>query len=204
MRVLLGLVALSLVPSAALAHPGRHPHAHPHRKVVVAEKAPPRDEGGDAAVTVLLGTDTAFDANPASLRLTLSGETDIVRDKDVALAIALPFTIMTAGNSFNGGVNQTAFEIPPSLRLRLLPHSIVRPYGDLGLGVVFVSENGSGGGLFESHDQTAGLMTRGALGLEIGDPDGLMFVVEPISARSYHIGPTYGRFGVMIGGGARF
>lgn len=208
MRVLLGLAALSMVPSVALAHPRRHPHAHPHHKVVVVEehhghhKGPPPDERGDSAVSVLLGTDTAFDSNPASLRLTVSGETDLVRDREVALAVALPVTLITSGNFNAGGSGQTAFEVPPSLRLRLLPHSIVRPYGNLGLGVVFVTENGNG--LFESHTQTAGLMTRGALGVEIGEPDGFMFVIEPISARSYHIGPTYGRFGVMIGGGARF
>src|SRR5688572_28287068 len=200
MRFFAFLAALSLVPAVASAHPGKRPHRHDRG----ADPAPPpRDAPGDAAVTVLLGTDTAFDENPASLRLTVSGEGDLVRDESVALALALPVTLMTAGQFGDDVANQTALELPPSLRLRLLPRSIVRPYGDLGLGLAVVSKNANGG-LFSDANQTVGLMTRGALGLEIGDPDGFMFVVEPISARSYHIGPTYGRFGIMIGGGARF
>ena len=201
MRFFAFLAALALVPSVAAAHPGRHPHAHPHHGH--GPPPPPADQPGDAAVTVLLGTDTAFDGNPASVRLTISGEGDIVRDQGVALAVALPVTIMTAGQFGDSVANQTALELPPSLRLRLFPHGIVRPYGDLGLGVAIVSKNANGG-LFADASQTVGLMTRGALGLEIGEPDGFMFVIEPISARSYHIGPTYGRFGMMIGGGARF
>jgi hypothetical protein len=199
MRTFLFLTALSLVPSLAFAHPGKGPHRHKHARV--ADDPPPRaDERGDAAVTVLLGTDTAFDGNPASLRLTVSGEGDLVRGTGAALAIALPVTVMTAGSS---GPSQTAVELPPSLRLRLIPRSVVRPYGDLGLGLALLASN-EGDGLFADADQTAGLMTRAALGVEIGDPDGLMFVIEPVSVRSYHVGSTYGRAGIMIGGGARF
>ena len=199
MRFFAFLAALSLVPSVAGAHPGKRPHRHDGQ---VDPAPPPRDAPGDAAVTVLLGTDTAFDDNPASLRLTVSGEGDLVRDESVALALALPVTLMTAGQFGDSVANQTALELPPSLRLRLLPRSIVRPYGDLGLGLAVVSRN-ENGGLFSDAEQTVGFMTRAALGLEIGEPDGFMFVVEPLSARTYHIGPTYGRFGIMVGGGAR-
>lgn len=140
------------------------------------------------------------------MRLSFSGDSDLVVNDKVALALAMPITILTAGEEEAGvSIQQTAIEFPPSLRLRLNPYGVIRPYGDLGLGVVVVLTNSSEDSewVFDSN-QTAGFMTRAAFGFEIGKPGrGFMVVFEPISTRTYYISSTYGALGIMVGLGAR-
>jgi hypothetical protein len=159
------------------------------------------------AFAILLGAETAFDGEPATLRLTLSGDMDLTADDKFALALALPMTILTSDEETNGfSFSQTAVEIPPSLRLRLLPEGVVRIYGDLGVGavVVLTSTTADSDKVFDAEER-AGFMTRAGIGLEIGPRgSGFTFVVEPLSTRTYYINSTYGALGVMIGAGARF
>jgi hypothetical protein len=152
----------------------------------------------------LVGTDTSFQGSPASFRFTISGEYDAVGNDQMALAIAMPITFVTQGDeSFGVSVRHTAFELPPSLRMRFLPTSVVRLYGDFGLGMVVVTSNTTDGWYF-LQDDDVGFMTRFALGLEFGPPRGPMFLLEPLSTRTYWMGDTYGRIGFMAGFGGRF
>ncbi|MEZ4235899.1 MAG: hypothetical protein R3F59_06995 [Myxococcota bacterium] len=159
----------------------------------------------DGSLAVLLGTDSAFDGNPATLRLTLLGQGTLVDGEIAALDAAIPLTWMTSGEqTFGVSTHNSVVEIPPSLRLELLPKLPVRPYGDLGLGVA-VSTTRYDGWLFGAADRTAGWMTRSAVGVELGPPDGVMFIVEPLSAQTYHLGDEhYARLSGMIGVGSHF
>jgi len=174
----------------------------------VALAMPPRGPGpgqvGDESVTVLLGTNSAFDGDPATFRLTVQGEADLARGRDVRLALAVPVTWMTSGTDrFGVSFNSSVFEIPPSLRLRLLPRLAVRPYADLGLGIAIASTT-SDGWLFSDQTQTVGWMTRSALGIELGSTEGLFVAVEPFSMDTYHLGANSTRVGAMVGVGSRF
>jgi hypothetical protein len=157
------------------------------------------------AMGFLLGTDTAFDDEPATVRVTISGDMDLLSKPDWAMALAMPITIVTMGEEeFGVSTNHTALEFPASLRFRFIPEEIIRPYADVGLGAVVVLTNKTDGFLF-LEDEHAGLMTRFAVGFEIGPAArGPMFLLEPVSSRTYFIGSTYTRFGIMLGGGARF
>jgi len=171
-----------------------------------AHALPPDRRGpvGCESFTVLLGTNTAFDGDPATFRLTLQGDTDLVGGRDARLALAVPVTWMTSGeHRFGVSFRSSVIEIPPSLRLRLLPRLPVRPYADLGLGVAIASTD-TGSWLFSDQSQTVGWMTRSAIGLELGDPRGLFFAVEPFSMDTYHLGADSTRVGAMLGLGSRF
>jgi hypothetical protein len=58
-------------------------------------------------------------------------------------------------------------------------------------------------GWYVLEDTDFGFMTRSAVGLEFGNPRGFMFLLEPVSTRTCWMGETYGRFGIMAGGGLR-
>jgi hypothetical protein len=162
------------------------------------------DDGGDGSFAVLLGGDTAFDGNPATIRLTLQGEGDLVDGEMAGLAVVVPVTWMTTGEeSFGISARHSVFELPPSLRLRLLNTLAVRPYADLGLGLVVASSEADSW-VLEDREDNAGWMTRAAIGVEIGQTEGVYFVAEPLSAQTYHIGGDYARLGGMLGVGARF
>jgi hypothetical protein len=166
--------------------------------------ATPADDGGDSAVSVLIGTDSAFDGDPATLRIRLQGEADIVDGGVVGLAGVLPITWLTAGtDSFGFSTRQSVFEVPPSLRLRLLNNLWVRPYADLGVGMVITTESRDGF-LMKSRDNNVGWMTRSAIGVELGATHGVMVQIEPLSAQTYHLGGDFARFSAMIGVGSRF
>ena len=175
-----------------------------------AAHAYPRGPGpGDGPVgresfTVSLGTNSAFDGDPATFRLTVEGEGDLTRGPDLRLAVAVPVTWMTSGEDrFGVSFASSVFEIPPTLRLRLFPRLAVRPYGDLGLGVAIASTT-TDSWLFSDQTNTAGWMTRTALGVDIGDPRGLYVKIEPISMNTYHLGGNSTRVGAMVGVGSRF
>jgi hypothetical protein len=152
----------------------------------------------------LFGTDTSFQGGPASFRFTISGEYDATGNDQFALSIAMPITLVTQGDeSFGVSIHHTAFEIPPTLRMRLMPTSVVRLYGDFGMGMVIVTSSTEDGWYLAQTDDV-GFMTRFAIGLEFGPKRGPMFLLEPISTRTYWMGPTYGRIGFMAGFGGRF
>lgn len=170
----------------------------------VAGARTPAEDGGDSSLSVLLGTDSAFDGNPASLRLRVQGEGDLVDGGVVGLSGLLPITWTTAGeDSFGISTRQSFVEVPPSLRLRLLNQLWIRPYADLGIGLVFASSRGNNF-LLEGTDNGLGWMTRSALGLELGATQGVVVSLEPLSWQTYHLGGDYRRFAAMIGIGSRF
>ena len=154
--------------------------------------------------SVLLGTSTAFDGDPASLRLSVRGEGDLTDGEILGLSALMPVTIASRGEgSFGLSASQTIIELPPSLRLRLFPEGPVRGYGDLGAGVV-VGTSAFDGWFFDDSNSNLAFMTRFALGLEVGSADGLAVIVEPISVGTYHASKqTNGTFGLMLGIGAR-
>jgi hypothetical protein len=159
---------------------------------------------GDGAFAVFVGTDSAFDGNPATIRLTAQGVGDLIDGDLVSLAAVVPVTFMTGGDdSFGFSSRQTVLELPPSLRARFLSSLPVRPYADLGLGLAAASRSEESW-LLEDHENVLGWMTRATLGVELGDEDGLMVMVEPLSWQTYHLGGSYGRLAGMIGVGSRF
>jgi len=159
---------------------------------------------GAGGVSVLIGTDTAFNGTPWTGRLTLEAQGDLVRGTGVALAFAMPATWMSSGRAHFGLGRQSVIEAPPSLRLRLGPELPVRPFLDAGIGAVFVTTNDQRGFLFRNRVEDTGWMTRAAFGIEIGSNHGPMLVLEPVQWQTYHLGRDYSRWGAEIGIGGRF
>jgi len=155
-------------------------------------------DGG--ALQVLLGTASAFDGDPASMRLSVRGEVGIDQGDIIEGSLLLPFTVTTEGeDAFGLSSRQTLFELPVSLRARLFPSSPVRLYGDAGAGVALGTSNVEGW-LLESSDSVATFMTRVAVGAEFGSPDGLSFVLEPASWATYFGGrDVRAQWGLMAG-----
>lgn len=159
---------------------------------------------GDTSFAVLLGSDTSFDGDPATFRLTVLGGGRLIQGDLLGFDVVVPATWMTSGeNRFGVSTRNTAVEIPPSLRLELLPRLPVRPYGDLGVGLV-VATTTADSWMFDGSSRAAGWMTRSALGVELGPPGGVMFIVEPLTARTYHLEGHYARVGSMVGVGGHF
>lgn len=137
------------------------------------------------SVSVLVGSSTAFDNDPASLRLSLRGEVGLDHDENFGVAVLVPFTISSYGeDSLGFSSNQTVFEVPVSVRGQLLPHSKLRFNADAGAGIAIGTSRFSGWFIDSSSSATA-LMTRLALGLEVGPPGGVSLVVEPLEVRTF-------------------
>ena len=162
------------------------------------------DGGSDGGISVLLGTGTAFDGDPASLRLSLRGEAGPSDGDVVAISFLLPVTIATRGESgFGVSVQDTLLELPPSLRVRFLPDSPVSLYGDVGAGLA-ISTRTTDTWFGDSNSSSTAFMTRAGLGLEIGDPDAFAFIVEPASLSTYHTNEQIrASYGLMLGLSAR-
>lgn len=158
----------------------------------------------DTSFGVLIGTDTAFDGDPSTFRLSLQGAGDLTTDDIARLGIVMPLTWMTTGeDTFGISTRHTVVEIPPSLRLSLFHDLPVRPYGDVGLGLAVATDEVDGWPFGET-DRNVGWMSRAAIGVEIGSSDGFMVMVEPLSLRTYHIDGTDARLGGMVGVGTHF
>ena len=141
--------------------------------------------GGTDAVSVLLGASTAFDQDPASVRLSIRGELGLDEGDVLGVGFVLPVTIATTGeDGFGVSSRQTLVELPLTLRGNLFPRSPIRGYGDLGLGAA-IGTRPLSEWLIEGGDSTVVFMSRAALGVEIGDPDGLALVLEPVSTSTY-------------------
>jgi hypothetical protein len=152
---------------------------------------------------VMLGSDTDWAGGPASFRLTVQSGYDFVGNEKFAVGGDFPVTLVTQGEeSFGISTNHTALEFPPSFRFRVSPMSVVRIYIEVGIGLVWVVSNETDG-WYIKEDSDLGFMSRGAIGLEIGKPRGFMFLLEPVSTRTYWMEETYGRLGIMAGGGLR-
>jgi hypothetical protein len=154
----------------------------------------------DDYVHVLLGTNSAFDGNPASMRLSIRGELGLSHGPTAGASVLLPVTITTTGESgFGFSSRQTLVEIPLSLRGRLFPNGTVRPYGDIGAGIAL----GTGrfdGWFFDASDTGAAFMTRAALGLEIGNPHSISLALEPVSWATYFSDrEARATYGFMVG-----
>ncbi len=207
-RIVLAAVSLGM-GTAAFAQdrdrdPDRDRNPNRDRDRVRREIEVDDDEDLDArSFSVLLGSDTGFNDRPATLRLGVQGEGRMLGGEVASLSAVLPITYMTAGQEeFGLSTRQSVLEVPPSLRLRMFSMLPVRPYADAGIGLAFATRD-EDNWLLEDHEASAGWMTRGALGVEIGESDGLMVVLEP-SIQTYHLGGSYARFAGMFGIGSRF
>jgi len=157
------------------------------------------------AFSIGIGAETAFDGEPATFRLALSGDSDFAASDKIAVALAMPISFIT-NNDEDAGVTrkETVFELPVSFRVRLLPAGIARPYGDVGAGVVVVFSNTIDEEGISDKDQLSGFMTRAALGLELGPAGrGFLVALEPVSTRTYYLNSTYTALGFMVGVGYR-
>lgn len=154
----------------------------------------------DGSVSVLLGTSTAFDEDPETLRLSLRGETPSAGGEVLGASFLLPVTVVTHGeDSFGIDTQYTLVELPASVRLRLLPDKVVSIFGDAGLGLAIGTRNVDSW-FGDDTDSSTAFMTRTALGAEIGDPDGLAFVIEPASLSTYHTTDAFqADYGLMLG-----
>ncbi len=162
-------------------------------------------EYGLMAFSIGIGAETAFDGEPATFRLALSGDSDFAASEKIAVALAMPISFITDNDQSDGvSVKRTLFELPASLRLRVLPAGIVRPYGDVGAGVAVVISNTIDEQGVSDKDQLTGFMTRAALGVELGPKGrGFLVAVEPLSTRTYYLNSTYAALGFMVGVGYR-
>jgi hypothetical protein len=157
-------------------------------------------DDGDDYLHVLLGTNSAFDGNPASMRLSVRGELGLSHGPTLGASVLIPVTVTTTGESgFGFSSRQTLVEIPLSLRGRLFPNGTIRPYGDIGAGIA-VGTGRFGGWLFDTSDRGAAFMTRTALGLEIGNPQSVSLAIEPVSWANYFADrQARATYGFMIG-----
>lgn len=137
--------------------------------------------GGTAAALFGFGTGNADD--PETMHLSLRGEMPVAAGDVAAFTVVGPVDLTGSSSSGLGWEReQMALSIAPSARLRLVPDSVVRPYLDAGLGVIWrFSETDTWFG--DATERQVGPMTRAALGVEIGgtDPGTVAFVAEPIS-----------------------
>lgn len=141
------------------------------------------------SVSMLVGASSALDDDPASLRLSVRGDLGLVHNDTAGLSVLVPVTVASSEESGLGlSGDRLTLEIPVSLRGTLLPHGPIRPYGDLGVGVVTGS----------SIDLVP--MTRAAVGLELGPAERVSFVIEPAELRTYYKGDsTVSGYSLMLG-----
>ena len=152
-----------------------------------------------AGVQALVGVNSAFDGDPASLSVT--GRYESTRSPGpVAASFLLPVHVSTRGEErFGVSSNHTRIDIPPSLRLRIVPESPVRAYGDLGAGVAIATSRVDGW-LVEDSDTATAFLTRAALGIEVGPAAGPALAIEPLSVHTTYGGSgTRTSLGLMLG-----
>jgi len=153
------------------------------------------------ALSFLVGTSTAFDDDPASLRLSVRGDVGIAHNDIAGISVLVPVTVSTWGEDAIGFSNSDVLvEVPVGVRGTLLPHGSIRPYADAGLGLAIGSSSFDTWFLNTTSSSTA-FMTRVALGLEVGKPEGVSLVVEPASLRTFFANDSRARssFGLMLG-----
>ncbi|MFT4978123.1 MAG: hypothetical protein ACI8S6_004031, partial [Myxococcota bacterium] len=118
-----------------------------------------------------------------------------------------PLGIASSSDSGFGWSSQnTAIELAPSARLRLLNDSPVRLYADAGVGAIWrFSETDTWFG--DGSSRRTSMMTRTALGAEIGGaaPGTVALVIEPISFQRYGLDEDgVSRLSSMVGISGRF
>jgi len=140
--------------------------------------------------------------DPETFVFGIRGEVPVATGDVLGLGIVFPVELASSGDDGFGWDSQnTALEFAPSVRGRIAPDGIVRAYGDLGFGVVHrFSRIDTWFGDASDHQTT--LMTRSALGLEIGgrEPGDVALILEPIGYRHYGLdGSGADRFVAMAG-----
>ncbi|MEQ1508519.1 MAG: hypothetical protein ABMB14_40180 [Myxococcota bacterium] len=153
--------------------------------------------------SVLIGAGAApGSGDPSTFVIGLRGEVPVATGDVLGLGIVFPLERASSGaDAFGFTTTHMALEFAPSIRGRLLPGSVVRPYGDIGFGVVHrFSEIDSWFG--DVTDNRTTLMARSALGLEIGgiEPGSVSLILEPIGYRHYGLdGSGADRFVALAG-----
>ena len=146
------------------------------------------DVSTDSSAEIVLGAGAVpGTGDPSTFRFGFRAELPVASGDVAGAGVVLPIEFGTSGEDGWGfQARYTAMELAPSMRGRLFPDSVVRPYGDLGLGIVYrFSDVDTWFGSVDSA-QTA-FMARSALGIEIGgrDPGSVALVLEPIGYRHY-------------------
>lgn len=187
--MLLSAITMGLVSPDALAHPDHDRNRNRNR-----------DRTPDNGLSILAGTASGLDGNPASLRLSLRGEVGTGRNALLGASLLLPITLTVQGTEGLGlDPAQSLLELPISFRGRILPGSPVRLYADAGIGAAVGTSAIDGWRIGES-DTSVVAMTRTALGLEIGNPDRFMAAIEPMSWSTYFTSDRIrARYGLMVG-----
>lgn len=125
--------------------------------------------------------------DPSSFRFGIRAELPVVSGDVAGVGVVFPLELGTSGDDgFGFQSRNTALELAPSMRGRLIPDSVVRPYADVGFGLVYrFSEVDTWFG--SSVDGRTTFMARSALGLEIGgvEEGNVALILEPIGYRHY-------------------
>lgn len=159
-----------------------------------------------SGVTLLTGVGATFDGNPASVKLQIQGELPLVPDEAVGLGVVLPLELTSSGeSSFGMSASNTMFTFIPSLRVRANNTSVLRVYGDVGVGVAQITADRDYW-LFSTTSTRTGWATRVVFGLEIGPAEGgVAVVIEPVDIDTLHFGDAHSAgYTARIGVGARF
>lgn len=159
-------------------------------------------------IQVLAGPGYTFDDEGMDGRLSLRGELPLMGEEALELGFVVPVTLASStatGIGFEAG--RSLMEIAPSLRARILPYAVARPYADAGAGMVF-SLGETLDPLQEGTMSNNGFLARGAVGIELGpstEEGGFFFIVEPLNAQLYVINLEESlRLSSMLGVGALF
>lgn len=168
--------------------------------LALALATPAAHAGGSALLGV--GYETTEADEPETLRLSLRGEAPVIAGDVAGLGAVLPLSMASSGDESLGVSSRfLALELAPSARIRIVPEAVVRPYLDLGLGVLWRgSETETWFGDATSTRWSG--MTRSAIGAEIGGTDAgsVSLVLEPFAWQRYGFDDNgRHRFAVMAG-----
>lgn len=151
--------------------------------LTTAHAAPPISGG----FTLTTGFGATFDGDPSTLRLQIQGELPLYIDDPLGVGLVLPLELTTSGRErFGVSTSNTMLSFVPSARLRVFNSSVVRAYGDAGVGIAYITAK-TDSWLYESTSHRTGFATRLVLGFEVGSPSGgVTFVIEPLGLDTLH------------------
>jgi len=140
-------------------------------------------------LSVLVGPSYYTEDGPERLRISARGEIGLAANDTVGLNLVIPVNLASsASDGFGWSASRTLVEVVPSARLLVGPASVVRGYGDLGVGPWLQTSRVDTvfGGV---QAQRSGVLTTAALGLEVGKPEAenIKFIVEPLRVRTYFV-----------------
>ena len=162
---------------------------------------------GGGSVLIGVGFDGPNQDNPETMRVSMRGAVPVADGGGGGLGVVVPLSIASSSDTGLGWQTQnTAIELVPSVRAVIGSDQPVRVYGDAGLGFVWrFSETETWFG--DGTEQRTGMMTRTALGIEIGgtQAQSVALVLEPVSFERYGFEESgTNRFSSMVGISSRW